>query len=91
MLRTRHQEHIRYIRNNDPKSAYSLHILNQNLEYGPTQDTMKLIKGVEEQTMLLPLEQLYIHTLHNKDELMPEQTPQENNPIYEILQNMDRT
>jgi hypothetical protein len=91
MLRTRHQEHIRYIRNNDPKSAYSLHILNQNHEYGPIQDTMKLIKGVEEQTMLLPLEQLYIHTLHNKDELIPEQTPQENNPIYEILQNMDRT
>jgi len=90
-LSTRRQEHIRYIRNNDPKSAYSLHILNHNHEYGPIQDTMTLIKGGEKQSMLLPLEQLYIHTMHNKDELIPEQTPHEHNPIYEVLQNMGRT
>jgi hypothetical protein len=86
-----YQKHIRYIRNNDPKSAYALHILNNNNEYGPIQGTMTLIKGAEKQTMLLAHEQLWIHTMYNNDELISKQTPHEYNPIYEVLLNTNLT
>ena len=35
----RHKEHIRYIRNNNPLSAYALHILQNGHVYGTTADT----------------------------------------------------
>jgi hypothetical protein len=34
-LKLRYQEHIRYVKNNNPQSAYALHILNNRHEYGP--------------------------------------------------------
>jgi hypothetical protein len=42
-LKLRYQEHIRYIRNNNPQSAYALHILNNRHEYGPMHNTMELL------------------------------------------------
>ena len=42
--KSRYQEHIRYIKNNDPRSAYALHILNNRHEYGNINDTMTLLK-----------------------------------------------
>ena len=39
-LAARYSEHTRYIKNNDPKSAYALHILNNRHEFGPIKDTM---------------------------------------------------
>jgi len=41
---TRHKEHIRYIKNNNPASAYAVHILNNRHEYGTTENTLQLIK-----------------------------------------------
>jgi hypothetical protein len=43
-LHTRYKEHIRYIRNNDPKSAYAQHILDNQHESGPAHKTIELIK-----------------------------------------------
>jgi hypothetical protein len=34
-LRQRYQDHIRYIKYNNPQSAYAQHILNNRHEYGP--------------------------------------------------------
>ena len=45
-LTIRYREHIRYIKNNDPQSAYALHILNNRHEYGPLKDTMELLKPI---------------------------------------------
>jgi len=42
--KSRFQEHIQYIKNNDPHSAYALHILNCRHEYGNTDNTMTLLK-----------------------------------------------
>ena len=42
-LRQRYQEHIRYIRHNNPQSAYAQHILNNKHEYGPIDNTMSLL------------------------------------------------
>jgi hypothetical protein len=37
----RYQEHIRYIRNNDPQSAFAQHILNNQHEYGTIKEIME--------------------------------------------------
>jgi hypothetical protein len=41
---TRYKEHIRYIKYNNPVSAYSMHILNNRHEYGTQASALKLIK-----------------------------------------------
>jgi len=41
---TRNKEHCRYIKTSNRKSAYALHILKNQHEYGPLPTTMKLIK-----------------------------------------------
>jgi hypothetical protein len=39
-----YREHIRYIKNNDPQSAYAQHILQNIHEYGTLTDTMSLLR-----------------------------------------------
>jgi len=70
----------------DPRSADALHILNNKHEYGTMEETMTLLKSIDKQTLLLPTEQLYIQTLHGNNELIPEQIPNEPNPLFEPLQ-----
>jgi hypothetical protein len=43
-ITTRHKEHIRYIKTNNPASAYATHILNNRHEYETANDTLKLIQ-----------------------------------------------
>ena len=81
-LTTRYREHIRYIKNNDPQSAYALHILNNRHEYGPLKDTMELIKPIKKPAMLIPYEQLTIQTFHQNGLLIPEQNCNEHNPLF---------
>ena len=71
----RHHEHTRYIKNNDPQSAYVLHILQNIHEYGPISDTMSVLKPVKNTHMLIPYEQLYIQSFHHNGKLIPEQNP----------------
>ena len=78
--------HTRYIKNNDPRSAYALHILNNRHEYGKINDTMLLLKPVSKPHLLLPFEQMYIQTLHRNNELIPEQQPNDSNPPFELIQ-----
>jgi hypothetical protein len=59
-VRSRFRERILYIRNNDPRSAYALHILNCRHEYGNINDTMTLLKQINKPNLLLPYEQMYI-------------------------------
>ena len=80
----RYKEHIRYITNNDPKSAYAEHILQNRHEYGHLTDTMTLIKPVNRTNVLLPYEQLYIQKYHHKDILIPEQQCFDNNPLLQL-------
>jgi hypothetical protein len=63
-LKSRFHEHTCYIKNNDPCSAYDLHILNCRHEYGDINDTMKLLKHVDIPSLLLPYEQIYIQLFH---------------------------
>jgi len=52
-LTSRFWEHIRYITNNNPHSAYALHILNCRHEYGNINDTMTLLKQINKSSLLL--------------------------------------
>jgi len=63
-LSIRFQEHIRYIRYNNPQSAYTLHILQNQHEYTQINSTMTLLKPLNNPSLLLPYEQYYIQSLH---------------------------
>jgi len=83
-LTKRHREHIRYIKNNNPQSAYALHILNNRHEYGPITDTMSLLKPIKKPSLLIPYEQLFIQAFHRSDRLIQEQHCHEQNPLFQL-------
>jgi len=47
----RHKEHIRYIRTNNPQSAYAMHILQNRQEYGTIENTVQLLKICRKSTL----------------------------------------
>jgi hypothetical protein len=59
-LELRYQEHTRSIRNNNPTSAYALHILQNRHEYGPMNTTMDLLKPLSTPSLLIPHELSFI-------------------------------
>jgi hypothetical protein len=81
-MRMRYREHIRYIRNNDPLSAYAQHILQNLHEYVSITDTMSLIKPIHKTPMLIPYEQLFIQTFHHNGNLITEQGTGEQNHYF---------
>ena len=44
-VNTRYKEHIRYIKTNNPQSAYATHILQNTYEFGPENETLQLVKA----------------------------------------------
>ena len=83
-LNIRFREHIRYIRYNNPQSAYALHILQNQHEYGQMNSIMTLLKPLNNPNLLIPYEQYYIQTLHRESKLIPEQSPGEANPLFQM-------
>jgi hypothetical protein len=79
-LKLRFQEHIRYIRHNNPQSAYAQHILRNLHEYGPIDHLMTILKPLNDTTLLTPYEQYFIQTLYQKGQLITEQPPGGKNP-----------
>jgi hypothetical protein len=61
-LKQIYQEHITYIKQNDPQSAHTLHILSNNHEYSPINNTITLTKQITNPTLLFPFEHLYIQS-----------------------------
>jgi len=83
-LTQRYREHIRYIRNNDPQSAYAQHILLNLHEYGTITDTMTLLKPIHKISVLIPYEQLFIQTCHHNGNLVTEQGRGKQNPLFQL-------
>jgi len=84
-LNMRYREHIRYIRRNNPQSAYAQHILRSQHEYGTMNYVMTLLKPHNNPNMLTPYEQLYLQALHQEGKkLIPEQCPGDPNPLFEL-------
>jgi hypothetical protein len=73
-LKQRYQEHIRYIRHNEPQSAYAMHILNNKHEYGLISNTITLLKHINKASLLLPYEQLLSKHTTNTNSLFQKNT-----------------
>jgi len=84
-LKLRFQEHMRYIRNNNPQSAYVQHILQNQHEYGTLDNIMTLLKPLKNNTMLIPYEQLFIQSIHQEGRLIAEQHPGEPNLLFQLI------
>jgi hypothetical protein len=80
-LKLRYQEHTRYIKHNNPQSAYALHILQNRHEYGP----MNLPKPLNTPSLLIPYELFFIQSLHKEGKLIPEQTTGEPHPLIQLV------
>jgi hypothetical protein len=83
-LKQRYKEHIRYIRNNDPQSAFAQHILNNQHEYGTIEEIMKLLKPINHTSMLIPYELFFIQSHHQHGQLISKQNPGEINPLIQL-------
>jgi hypothetical protein len=79
-LKLHFQEHIQYIRYNNPQSAYAQHILQNRHKYGCIDHLMTILKPLNDMTLLTPYEQYFIQTLYQKGQLMSEQPPGGKNP-----------
>jgi hypothetical protein len=86
-LKSRFQEHTRYIKNKDRHLAYALHILKCRHKYGSINDTMTLLKSIDRPSRLLPYEQMYIQLFHHNNHIIPEKYPKEQNPMFQLLYN----
>jgi hypothetical protein len=83
-INVRYEEHIRYIRTNNPKSACATHILDNRHEYGTVQDTLQLLQACQKGTRMDCLEALYIHALHQQKLLISELQANDTNPLFQF-------
>jgi len=83
-INVRHKEHIRYIRTNNPLSAYALHILQNRYEYGTTADTLQLLKTCQKDTRMNVWEALYMQVFNQHKVMITEQQVSDTNPLYEL-------
>jgi hypothetical protein len=85
-LKTRFQEHIRYIMSNNPPSAFAEHTLQNQHECGQMNSIMTLLKTLSSPSKIIPYKQ-YIQTLHQEGKLIPEQYPGKPNPLFQTVIN----
>jgi len=71
-INVRHKEHIRYIRTNNPLSAYALHILQSGHEYGTITDTLQLLKTCQKGIRMNCWEALYMQVFRQHKLLITE-------------------
>jgi hypothetical protein len=83
-IRTRFNEHIRYIRNNNPESAFAQHILNTGHNIGPSSQTLQLLKQCPKGKIMNCWEKFYIQQFKQSSKLVPEQSTPEQNPLYTV-------
>ena len=86
LITIRHKEHIRYIKTNNPASAYATHMLNNRHEYGTANDTLKLIQPCRKSKKMNNWENMYIQIYRQQNLLITEQQVNEPNPLYDLAQ-----
>ena len=84
-INIRYKEHIRYIRTNNPISAYATHILNNNHEYGTANNTVQILKKCDKGIRMNCWESMFIQTYHHEGTLITEQQVNEHNPLFELV------
>ena len=84
-INVRYKEHVRYIRTNNPTSAYATHILNNNHEYGQAKDTVQILKKCDKGIRMNCWEAMFVQTYYQKGNLVTEQQVNEHNPLFELM------
>jgi len=79
-----HREHLHYIKNKNPTSAYAMHILDNRHEFGPAEETLKLFKPCTKGTRMNCWEALFMHMHYKHNILISEQQVTDNNPLFEL-------
>ena len=64
MSYVKHKECLRYIRSNNPTSAYAMHILSNRHELGSAEGTMKLLEPCRKGMKMNCCEALFVHIHH---------------------------
>ena len=80
----RHREHLRYIRNNNPISAYAMHILDNRHECGQAEEFFKLLKTCTKGTRMNCWETIFIHMHYKHSILISEQQVTDTNPLFKL-------
>jgi hypothetical protein len=79
-ITVRHTEHIRYVRTNNPTSAYALHILNNKHEYWTAAETSELLKPCHKGTRMNCWETFHMQAFSQHKLLITEQHISDINP-----------
>ena len=69
-IATRHKEHTRYIKTNNPVSAYATHILNNRHEYVTASDILNLNQPCRKSMKMNHWENMYIQIYRQQDQLI---------------------
>jgi hypothetical protein len=85
-IATRHKEHIRYMKINNPASAYATHRLNNRHQYGTANDTLKQIQPRGKSMEINHWGNMYTQIYRPQNQLITEQQINELNPLYELAQ-----
>ena len=72
------------MRNNNPMSAYAMHILHNRYEFGPAEDTLELLKPCNKGTKMNCWETLYTNVHHKQGLLIPEQQVTDTNSLFNL-------
>ena len=81
---TRHKEHTRNIRTNNPISACALYTPNNRHEYGTAEETLELLKAFNKGTRMNFWETLYMQAFYQRNVLLEEQQVNDKNPLYDL-------
>jgi hypothetical protein len=84
-LKQKYQEHVRYIKHNNPQSAYAIHSVNNLHKYGPMNSSMCLLKRVKKGTYLNSIEHFYIPFYTYKNKLISNECIGERDPLYQCF------
>jgi hypothetical protein len=76
---------MRYNKQNDPQSAYAIHILNNKQAYEPVNNTTSSLKHVKKGPLLIPFERFYIQSHYHHNQLVLEQNTGDRNPMYQLI------
>ena len=83
-ISTRYKEHIKYVKYNNPQSAYAMHILNNRHEFGPETEILQIMKHCTKGSKLSCWENIYIQIHYIRGVLISEQQVSELNPLYTV-------
>jgi hypothetical protein len=65
-------------------SAYAMHILHNKHEFGPAEETLKLLKPSNKGIKMNCWEALYMNMRYKQDVLIPEQQVTDTNSLFDL-------